>query len=287
MKKQGQALRRDGAARIVAKARRGFTLVEVVLVVAILAMLGALVAPALSSWRGEAELIGAADEVEAGVARARAMSQRDGMPRRLALVESGEGLVELMAWAVKPESLSIGGEAPTGAAPTDVAGEGAGEGAWGPSGGEETEPSAPGRVLAEFPKSVVVSVRQPRLGGDVRGAKAGGSGFGAKGEVGEDMEESSIVAAKQGPRPARVIVLGLMLPDGTFSRAGEAVYLVQQDGAGGARRAVRLEVSSWTGEARWTEVRLEESTSENGAGLSVEGASDTGGGETGAEEASR
>ncbi len=264
MKEPGTALRRDGAAQRSAKARRGFTLIEVVLVVAILAMLGALIAPSLSSWRGEAELSGAADEVEAAVARARSLSQRDGMPRRVALVEATDGYYELTAWAVRPESLELGGESRVegGMVEGSNAGEsfGASEGPEGAGEGGEAEPSAPGRVLAELPRGVVASVRLPTLGGSVYGDEeptwnAGGAIEGTEAAA-SPVSGGSTRAAK----PARVIVLGLMLPDGTFSRAGESVYLVQGDRSGGARRAIRIEVSSWTGEARRSEVRLEEAS---------------------------
>lgn len=266
MKEPGTALRRDGAAQRSAKARRGFTLIEVVLVVAILAMLGALIAPSLSSWRGEAELSGAADEVEAAVARARSLSQRDGMPRRIALVEAKEGFYELTAWAVRPESLELGGESRVegGVVERSSAGEsfGAGEGSEGVGEGGEAEPSAPGRVLAELPRGVVASVRLPTLGGSVYGVEETPTGIGG---VLDEPDSSGAEGAASGgskgvAKPGRVIVLGLMLPDGTFSRAGESVYLVQGDRAGGARRAIRIEVSSWTGEARRTEVRLEEAS---------------------------
>jgi prepilin-type N-terminal cleavage/methylation domain-containing protein len=69
------------------KRRSGFTLLEMILVVAVIAAMAAMAYPTMSGWfRGET-LRSAADTVRTAVAMARHMAIEEGEPYRLAIVD--------------------------------------------------------------------------------------------------------------------------------------------------------------------------------------------------------
>ena len=73
-------------------ARRGFSLVEMLAVLAVLVILGAAVLPTLDAVRGDSRLRAAADLLKARVADARVQAMDDGRPYRLALHRDGQRL---------------------------------------------------------------------------------------------------------------------------------------------------------------------------------------------------
>jgi prepilin-type N-terminal cleavage/methylation domain-containing protein len=68
-------------------ARRGFTLLEIIVVLAVLLILGAVIVPAMSSYHGNAHQKAAADGIRARLADARAKAMQDGTWYRLAVHE--------------------------------------------------------------------------------------------------------------------------------------------------------------------------------------------------------
>ena len=69
--------------------RRGFTLVEILAVLVILVVLGALVAPSLRLLERDTKVLGAADTLRAKIAAARGEAMEHGRLYRLALSEDG------------------------------------------------------------------------------------------------------------------------------------------------------------------------------------------------------
>ncbi len=86
--------------------RRGFTLFELIAVMAVLLLLAAVVLPSIGSFRGDANQRAAADVIrgELAVARARAMEQ--GVPYRVAVTEDGSRIRRA------PDSLEFADTAP-------------------------------------------------------------------------------------------------------------------------------------------------------------------------------
>lgn len=73
-------------------ARKGFTLLEMILVLAVITAISALAYPTISGWfRGET-LRTAADSVRAAIAMARHLAIEEGQPYRLAIVEGSGNL---------------------------------------------------------------------------------------------------------------------------------------------------------------------------------------------------
>lgn len=70
--------------------RNGFTLLEVLLVMAIIVIMGAVTVPTLSSMWGETRVRGAADEVSGAWADARSRAIDDGVPYRFAIASGTE-----------------------------------------------------------------------------------------------------------------------------------------------------------------------------------------------------
>lgn len=66
--------------------RRGFTLFEMVLTVAVIAILAAFVVPSLSSMYGDTPLVAAADKVKSAWAEAKARASAENRPYRFAVV---------------------------------------------------------------------------------------------------------------------------------------------------------------------------------------------------------
>lgn len=69
--------------------RRGYTLLEVCLVAAIMVIIAALAVPTLQSWYGYYKLQGAVDSVKAAWANARARAVEEGRPYRFSVEPSG------------------------------------------------------------------------------------------------------------------------------------------------------------------------------------------------------
>jgi prepilin-type N-terminal cleavage/methylation domain-containing protein len=74
------------------KRRRGFTLLEMVAVLAVLIILGAVLIPTLSGVRGDTRSKAGADSVRSFMAEARAKAMEDGTPYRLSVSPDGRSL---------------------------------------------------------------------------------------------------------------------------------------------------------------------------------------------------
>jgi prepilin-type N-terminal cleavage/methylation domain-containing protein len=73
---------------VVRKNRRGFTLFESIMVLAILALTAAIIAPTIQSMYGDTPLTASADAVKARWADARARAMGEGRPYRFAVMEN-------------------------------------------------------------------------------------------------------------------------------------------------------------------------------------------------------
>jgi prepilin-type N-terminal cleavage/methylation domain-containing protein len=69
--------------------RRGFTLFELIAVMAVLVLLAAAVLPSIGSFRGDSNQRAAADFLRGELAVARARAMEEGVPYRLAVTEDG------------------------------------------------------------------------------------------------------------------------------------------------------------------------------------------------------
>lgn len=117
--------------------RSGFTLVEVLAVLVILVVLGALVAPSLRVFERDTKVWGAADLLRSKVAAARGEAMEHGRPYRLALSEDGrrvriapddqgfgtaaqttDDAVPLVAEDELPKGVTARGESGDGSGPT-------------------------------------------------------------------------------------------------------------------------------------------------------------------------
>jgi len=70
-------------------ARAGFTLIEMMAVVAVLALLAVILIPSLDAMYGDTRQKGAADQIRGELAAARAWAMEDGVPYRVAVSEDG------------------------------------------------------------------------------------------------------------------------------------------------------------------------------------------------------
>ena len=95
--------------------REGFTLVELILVLAILAMLAALVAPSYSRTVASARLRTAASDVRSTFARARALAVASARERSVVFdLSRGEFGVDNEAARLLPETIRLGAVLPGG-----------------------------------------------------------------------------------------------------------------------------------------------------------------------------
>lgn len=86
---------------------RGFTVLEVLIVLAILAAAIALVVPSLANLLPSARLDNAADLIQATILDARADAVRDGTARTISLAPRADGLIELRVEPISPDSLDL------------------------------------------------------------------------------------------------------------------------------------------------------------------------------------
>ncbi|MFM8274142.1 MAG: Tfp pilus assembly protein FimT/FimU [Gemmata sp.] len=73
-------------------ARRGFTLLEVLLVMAVLILLAAVILPSLGAFRGDSRPQAAADSIRSELAVSRARAMTENRPYRIAVNDTGERL---------------------------------------------------------------------------------------------------------------------------------------------------------------------------------------------------
>src|SRR4051794_15075176 len=96
--------------------RHGFTLLEVLLVVAVIVILGAMAYPSIEAMYGDVRLSAAADQVRARWADARTKAIEDGRPYRFATQPDGQFRIAPDA----PEFWSGGGGTPADASDADT-----------------------------------------------------------------------------------------------------------------------------------------------------------------------
>jgi type II secretion system protein H len=74
---------------VTARSRHGFTLFELIVVLALLLLLAALILPSLSAFRGDTRQRAVADTIRGELAVARARAMEEGRPYRVSLSEDG------------------------------------------------------------------------------------------------------------------------------------------------------------------------------------------------------
>jgi type II secretion system protein H len=70
--------------------RRGYTLIELIAVMAILVLIAAVIIPSVAGFRGDSRPRAAADAIRGELAAARARAKEEGRPYRLALSQDGK-----------------------------------------------------------------------------------------------------------------------------------------------------------------------------------------------------
>ncbi len=217
--------------------RRGFTLMEVIVVLGIVLALASVIAPVVITWRQASRLESAGSQVEAALIMARADAQRQSAPVRVMARMNGSGEVELVAEAVSLDDRR--GRADAGGLFDGGEREGDG-GSLNPK-SASGEP-APTTVSCTLPRGVVVRDALPDEtlpsaadgAGPGDGERRAGAGVasGASGSLGS----SERVADR-----SEWVLLALFLPDGEVVRPGPR-YLIDSRG-----KAAEVRVDSWSG----------------------------------------
>lgn len=199
--------------------RAGMTVVEVLVVIALLAMIATMVMPAMSGWRDESVFESIKRELGGELAACRSRAMREGVAQRV--VVHDDGRVVRMEWS-------------------------------GPKKVEESEGLAPpaevedrGMELLTLPKGY--SLGPQRVKGEKEDAESEAPS-GQRGGVG--LEADAVSAG---------LTLVLYLPDGTVSASRGDWRLVVRRGGEKAmpRFESRLRLDGWTGGAVWEVVRAE------------------------------
>lgn len=212
--------------------RRGFTLIEVVLVLTLLVALGAIVLPAVGTLLGPTLFEETVERVRAELLLARADAQRDGVVVRVTAEPVGRAESrEDLSWRVVSRRVDLFARPPEGG---DGSILGAGEDA--PLGGDEE--LAAGALLLALPRGVRFAEPGDEPGSQIEDGRPEASERATEPPAMEQEEEESAAALDAEPRP---IVLAIFMPDGSALASTETL-LVGSDG----RRAT-LSVSRWSG----------------------------------------
>lgn len=242
--------------------RRGFTLLETMIVVLIVTAISAIILPSLASRATDGRLGLASRSLESGAALAAARAMERGTIVALVAEDWGG---EWVLWAEDVEPERVG----------EVLASGGGDPASAP-----VDPRTVQRVeLASFDR-VELTDRLPALVDSLTGEPDGAAGNdaagaeGADGPAGSVGEEASLLAPGEHERH----VLGVFFPDGSC-RAGPAVYLLAEDGR---REVVRFSPLTGRVDVRGLPSTLEEAEQQAaresaGAPLPETGTGDAGG----------
>lgn len=172
------------------RARGGFTIIEVMLTIGILALIAGLILPTFSSWRREAAFEAGKTSLADSIARCAGLSQRDGVARVLVAEVTASGTTRLIVQQLRaPESQGAGRDGGR-----EVGSE------LGEASGDESVPR--GMVLFEL--GVGLSV--------------------ISGEASDTKNKSD---AGEGPVE---IALCVAMPDGMIRRSASTIRLTQSDG---------------------------------------------------------
>ncbi|MEK6701305.1 MAG: type II secretion system protein [Planctomycetota bacterium] len=90
---------------------RGFTIIEIMLTIGILALIAGLILPTFSSWRREAAFDSGKAILADSIAQCANLSQRDGVARVLVAEVATSGLTRLLVQQLRAESQGEGGNA--------------------------------------------------------------------------------------------------------------------------------------------------------------------------------
>ncbi len=169
--------------------RRGYTLLELVLVCAVIVVLAALSVPTLASLYGPYKMDAAVDSVRAAWAQARARAIEDGRPYRFAVVPNTG------YYRVAPDAPEF----------------------WSGSGGPTSEPGKPGLVVADaLPKGVRFTVSSGSSGGSApppSSSSAGDAGLGG-----------DVLSSPPPQSPSAYTTPIVFMPDGTTREDAEIVF---------------------------------------------------------------
>lgn len=223
-----------GVNPMVRKQARNFTLLEVLIVIAIVGMLAALVTVPFARHLGGAEVEGAASQVQSALNDAQAEARESGRPVRVVATVDENGRTGVACQTVDPAAPGHGATALDGAPESGVQAE--------PRIGMEHAFARATRHV-QLPTGVTIQGREPAESPEMR-RSVGGM---AAAPEGTDARSTLVEA-----RPPRT--LAIFLPDGSAVVPGP-IRLSGKDG-----RSSEVRVNPWTGVAVLS--------SENGAGVS-------------------
>lgn len=227
-----------GVNPMVRKLARNFTLLEVLIVIAIVGMLVALVTVPFARHLGGAEVEGAASQVQSALNDAQAEARESGRPVRVVATVDENGRTGVACQTVDPAAPEHGGIALDGAPESRVQAEPR-------SGMEHAFARATRRV--QLPTGITIEDREPVESPEIRRS------VGGMAAVPEESDASSTLVEARPPR-----TLAIFLPDGSAVVPGP-IRLSGKDG-----RSSEVRVNPWTGVAVLS--------SENGTGV-TDGAS--------------
>jgi prepilin-type N-terminal cleavage/methylation domain-containing protein len=227
--------------------RRGLTLIEVLAVVAILAVLMAMALPAVENRLEGARFEAAQRGVEAAAVMARAEAMRRGTMVELVAQDVGHGETGLFVEPVAGENAGVEGTAEfeSGAPPMGAGGtlprasSGAGSGP-ARAGSADTGPGDAAAPSVVIGSGVVLTPHAPTGASSAGGVRTGLDGASEFPSTGSG-EASDLRGDRAGAGVGPVVVARFM-PDGSALAAGP-VYLV------GKRRAAAVSLNRWTGSA--------------------------------------
>lgn len=212
-----------GVNPMVRKQARNFTLLEVLIVLAIVGMLAALVTVPFARHLGSAEVQGAASQVQSALSDAQAEARESGLPVRVVATVDENGRTDVACQTVDPFAPERGDLALDSAPESRAQAEPR-------SGMEHAFARATRRV--QLPTGITIQDRQPAEAPEIR-RSVGGM---AAAPEGTDARSSLVEA-----RPPRT--LAIFLPDGSAVVPGP-IRLSGKDG-----RSSEVRVNPWTGVA--------------------------------------
>lgn|GEM_PF-5608267 len=208
--------RSDG---VVLRALKGMTVVEVLVVMALLLLIATLVMPALSGWRDESVFESVKREIGSELAGCRTRAMRDGVAQRVVVHEDGR--VTRAAWR----------------GPTKV---------------DESEGLAPPAEVVDAGVEVLTLPSGFTLGPRKVEWREGED----EPEV-DDAGSTRVATGAEADSVTSGLTLVLYLPDGTVAASEGDWRLVLRRGGAKPVFESRLRLDGWTGSAMWETVRAE------------------------------
>jgi type IV fimbrial biogenesis protein FimT len=258
--------------------RRGLTLIEVLAVVAILAVLMAMALPAVENRLEGARFEAAQRGVEAAAVMARAEAMRRGTMVELMAQDVGHGETGLFVEPVAGENAGVEGTAEfeSGAPPMDAGETGtllpASSGAGSGPARAVSAHTGPGDAVAPslvIGSGVVLTPHAPAGASSAGGVR--GAGLDGASEFPSTLSaEASDLRGERASAGLGPVLVARFMPDGSALAAGP-VYLV------GKRMAAAVSVNRWTGSAVVRVLDIQAAPGTGGAGTEIPAGADQAG----------